>query len=664
MRSKTSSFNKEIIKQDFRNVGWISIVYFLGLFFIVPMQLFMEFGRDEPRITDDHGLFGGIFAYELQSLFLIVMPALMAVFLFRYLHVKGASDFAHSFPMKRGKLFHHHILSGIILLILPILLNYLVLVVTAGVTDVTEYYTIGNASYWLWLFTTMSLLIFAAGVFVGTLTGMSAVQGVLTFILLFLPVGLYVLIAFHLTSYIKGYSGDMVLDRSLQYFSPLVDLLEYRSYGPEEVSLPVEALSLFIYGGIAVLFYIVSVWLYKKRPLEAAGRALAVRALNPVFKLGVTFCFALFGGMYFSVAQNTYSWMITGYFIGGTFGLAAASMLLEKTWRIFNMKNVKGWLGYGVAAGVLIAAIPLLWQNYESYVPEQNEVEKVYISSGYWEYQQLADHDMKVPYITSEAAIQSAIDLHEKLINVSNPLKKGEDYFFFVYQMKDGSEIYRQYRIDDEKVRDEKKAVYETQEYKSIQYPVLALDVSEINQLLMHPYSGRSGKDLYDPEKISAFMEGLKQDLEQLSYDEMVTPRGLDTGVTFTVNGTRENPYYVRLYPSYENTMEWLKEEGMYEQVMTQAEDVQRAEVYRWPQSLDDRYSRPRFVFERLRGDDIEPLEVTNHAQIETLFEGQANKEEGAYLIAFYFDKNDPEPYEVLSFDEGDALGFIKEHFE
>ncbi|RDY72505.1 hypothetical protein DXT76_01515 [Halobacillus trueperi] len=213
-------------------------------------------------------------------------------------------------------------------------------------------------------------------------------------------------------------------------------------------------------------------------------------------------------------------------------------------------------------------------------------------------------------------------------------------------------------------MRDEKKSVYETQEYKSIQYPVLALDVSEINQLLMHPYSGQVGKDLYDPEKISAFMEVLKQDLEQLSYDEMVTPKGLDTGVTFTVNGTRENPYYVRLYPSYENTMEWLKEEGMYEQVMTQAEDVQRAEVYSWPQSLDDRYSRPRFVFERLRGDDIEPLEVTKNAQIETLFEGKANKEEGAYLVAFYFDKNDPEPYEVLSFDEGDAPNFIKEHFE
>ncbi len=664
MRSKTSSFNKEMIKQDFRNVGWISIVYFLGLFFIVPMQLFMEFGRDEPRITDDRGLFGGIFAYELQSLFLIVMPVLMAVFLFRYLHVKGASDFAHSFPMKRGKLFHHHILSGIILLILPILLNYLVLVITAGVTDVTEYYTLANASYWLWLFTTMSLLLFVAGVFVGTLTGLSAVQGVLTYILLVLPVGLYGLIAFHLSAYIKGYSGDMVLDRSLQYFSPLVDLLEYRSYGPEEVSVPVEALSLFIYGGIAILFYVASVWLYKKRPLEAAGRALAVSALNPVFKLGVTFCFALFGGMYFSVAQNTYSWMITGYFIGGTFGFAAASMLLEKTWRVFNLKNVKGWLGYGVAAGVIIAAIPLLWQNYETYVPEQDEVEKVYISGGYWSYQELIDHELDVPYITSEEGVQSALNLHDQLIEVSDPLKDGEDSFFFVYELKNGDEVYRQYQISEERVRKEKKAVYETKEYKSIQYPVLGLDSSDIDQLLIHPDAGPGGEELYDPEKISSFMEALKQDINELSYDQMVAPRGLSSGVSFVVDGERDHPYHAQIFPSYESTIEWMKQEGVYEQMMIQPENIHRVEVYEWPENRDYPHDYVHYVFDRLKESGVEPLEVTDKDQIESLLQGRENQEDGKYIIAFYFDDRNTNHYDLLSFDEGDAPEFIKEHFE
>ncbi|WP_075038032.1 DUF6449 domain-containing protein [Halobacillus dabanensis] len=664
MRSKTSSFNKEIIKQDFRNVGWISIVYFLGLFFIVPMQLFMEMSKEEPSIPDDRGLFGSIFAYELQLFFLFIMPLLMAVFLFRYLHVKGASDFAHSFPMKRGKLYQHHIVSGVILLILPILLNYLILIITAGAVDVQDYYTVTNLGYWLWLFSTMTLLIFMVGVFVGTLTGLSAVQGILTYILLFLPAGLYVLIAFHLSSYIKGYSGDVVLERSIQYFSPLVDLVEFQRYAPDPAEVPVEKLPLIIYGLVAAAFYVLSLFLYKKRSLESAGRALAVTALNPVFKVGVTFCFALFGGMYFTVSQNEYSWMIMGYFIGGTFGYAAASMLLEKTWRVFNWRHLKGWFGYGAVTCALIAIIPFLWQNYESYVPKSSEVEKVFVSNGYWQYQRMVDEEMEIPFITSVESIQSTIDLHEQLIEVSNPLEDGRDSFFFVYRMEDGSEIYRQYRVDEQEVAEAKKAVYETEEYKKIEYPVLGLDPDKVNRLHIGSYSGQGGKEFYDPELIAGFVEVLKEDIEGISYEDMVTPRGLYSNVHFTVNGNPDNPFHVQLHPSFERTMGWLKEKGFYEEAMTLPADIHRADVYRWPENRDFSNNHVRLIVERLKEEGIEPLEFTSDEKIGSLMKGQQNQEDGAYIVAFYFDERNSDHYEVLSFGKEDAPDFIKEHFE
>ncbi|CDQ21447.1 ABC-2 type transport system permease protein [Halobacillus karajensis] len=664
MRSKTLSFNKEIIKQDFRNVGWVSIVYFLGLFFTLPMQLFMEMSREEPRIPNGHGLFSSIFTYELQLFFLFVMPVLMAVFLFRYLHVKGASDFAHSFPMKRGRLFNHHILSGVILLILPILLNYLILFITAGVADVESYYKVTNLSYWLWLFSSMTLLIFMVGVFVGTLTGLSAVQGILTYILLVLPAGLYTLIAFHLSSYIKGYSGDVVLEQSIQYFSPLADLVKFQRYGPDTAEVPVGTIPLIIYSVVMAVFYIASLFLYKKRPLESAGRALAVRALNPVFKVGVTFCFALFGGMYFTVSQYEYGWMITGYLIGGTVGYAGASMLLEKTWRIFNGRHLKGWFAYGAFTGALIALIPFLWQNYESYVPERSEVDRVYVSGGYWQYQSMVNEEMDIPFITSPEAIQSTIDLHEQLIEVSDPLEGGRDYFFFVYQMKDGSEIYRQYSVDDKEVSEAKKAVYETEGYKNIQYPVLALESDKVNQISIDSYSGQGRKEFYDPEQITGFMEAVKEDIEGMSYEDIVTPRGLYSGVHFTVDGDPDNPFHFQLHLSFEKTMDWLKQEGFYEEAMTLPEDIHRADVYRWPQNHDFPHTDARFILDRLKEAGVEPLEVKGNEEIGSLMEGQSNQEKGAYIVAFYFDERYSDHYEVLSFDNGQAPGFIKEHFE
>lgn len=664
MRSKTFSFNKEIIKQDFRNVGWISIVYFLGLFFLGPMQLFMVMSSEEPRITDDRGLFGQVFTYELQVFFLLVMPLLMAVFLFRYLHIKGASDFAHSFPVKRKRLFNHHIVSGLILLLVPILLNYFILLISAGVMDVEQYYTISNVNYWLWLFSTMTVLIFMAGVFVGTLTGLSAVQGILTYILLFLPAGLYGLIAFHLSSYINGYSGDVALERSIQYFSPIVDLIDFQRFGPGQDFVPVEGFPLIAYGIAAFVFYVVSIFIYKNRKLESASHALAVTSLNPVFKFGVTFCFALFGGMYFSIAQNEYGWMITGYFIGGTLGFTAATMLLEKTWRVFNGKQIKIWFAYGLSVGIVLAVIPLLWQNYESYVPEENEVEKVFISSDYWQYQQLLEKEIEIPFITSPEGIQSTILLHEQLIEESDPLEGGDDNLLLVYRMEDGSEVYRRYSVDEEKVSEAKRSVFDTDEYKEIQYPVLTLDASGVDQIMLSTYAGPAERELYDPVQIEGFLEALKHDLYNLSYEDMIGPRGLHTNVSFTVNGNQENPYYTSIYHSFERTKEWLKQEGLYEQMMVQTDDIQKAEVYRWPDDQDYAYNHARFVFDRLIEEGREPLEVTGSEKIEGLLQGRANQKEGEYIVALYFDERNPGHNEILTFVEGEAPMFIQEHFE
>src|SRR5690625_6436383 len=45
MRLKTSWFKGELFKQNFRQVGWISLIYFILLFFAVPLNIFMTFNQ-------------------------------------------------------------------------------------------------------------------------------------------------------------------------------------------------------------------------------------------------------------------------------------------------------------------------------------------------------------------------------------------------------------------------------------------------------------------------------------------------------------------------------------------------------------------------------------------------------------------------------------------
>ncbi|WP_062515786.1 DUF6449 domain-containing protein [Halobacillus sp. KGW1] len=671
MPLKTSSFNREIIKQDYRNVGWIAIVYFFGLFFFGPMQVWMSMSQKEPDFYNGTGMFEGAFLYEAQVVFVYLLPVLMAIFLFRYIQVRGAADFAHSFPVKRPALFMHHILSGASLLLAPLLLNYILLLVTALAADVSAYYTLGNLGYWLLLMVVITLLFFSVTVFIGMLTGLSAVQGVLSYIFLLLPAGLYALISYLLSSTVKGFSQNVILNESLDKFSPLLDIVVFeRSYyvsGEGEVAgeLPVANMSLLIYGAAAVFFYFAALYLYKKRPLEAASNALASPILHPVFKFGTMFCSALFGGMYFGLTQNSHSWMIAGFVIGGTIGYLLIVMLIEKTWRIFIWKHAKGWAGYALITAVMIAVIPFLWKGYESYIPSAGEVEKVYFGNGYYQYEESQREGSNYSFVRSKEAIEQVRAVHESLIAESEPLEKSGEDFFIGYQLDNGKEVLRQYYVDRKEITEGLKELYETEEYKNMHYPILQADISNIGKVDLYPVTnGSEMPRLYDPEKISGFVEALRKDLEGLTYEEMVDPKGFGTNIDFTVSGMENRGFLsTSVYPSYEHTMEWLKEEDLYEEVMVDSSMVDKVEVYPLGNDKYDTYDFEGYAM-ALQGEGYTPMTLNSADQIEAVMNADENWRENGYLFVYYLKGEDSENKVYLSMEEAEAPDFVKEHFE
>lgn len=670
MHSKTSLFNKEIFKQDFRAVGWVSIIYFLGLFFLVPLPLFMDMNTAGPltsAVESDGGLFGPMFAFELQAVFLLILPVLMAVFLFRYLQTKDASDFAHSLPISRGRLLHHHLLSGVVLLLIPILVNYFILVVTSSIVDVSGYFTMGNAAYWLAIFSVVSILLFMTGVFVGTLTGLSAVHAVITYILLLFPAGMYLLFSYYLDMTINGFSGVIAQEETIQYLSPITDVLTADASGGDISYLPLSQVSLWLYAAAAVVFYGLSYFIYQRRALETATKAVTVSALQPVFKFGVTFCTALLGGMYFGLSLASYGWMVFGWVLGGTFGYTAALMLLEKTWRVGNIRFIKNGLVYTVGAGAALALLPLCWQGYESYIPDQQDVVKAYISEGYGEYEQYQRDGTPIPYITSGEGIESVLNVHEALVEYSDSMEKGEDYFFINYELENGRKVQRQYQTDDPRIEAARQVVYETEEGRILQYPVLTLDDEQVKSIDLQPNGQGSPQTITGAEKISGLLMALKEDLRSQSYEEMVHPTGMYSWLSFRVEsetGDRlPNPFETMVYEGYEKTTSWLKKEGLYKEFMVGPEDIAQAEVFEWPDELlSEKY--PRFIYNRLLEQDVEPLAVESEDKIAPLLHGSHDQDEGAYIVALYYDDSNKEHNEILTFSKENAPDFIRQHFE
>src|SRR5699024_7234382 len=107
MQLKKSWYKNELFKQNFRQVGWISLIYFLLLFFSLPLNVFMTYSNPEKNQIYARSVFEFGLGVQLFALFLV--PVLMAMFILRYLHQKDASDFLHGLPIKRSHLLWQQI---------------------------------------------------------------------------------------------------------------------------------------------------------------------------------------------------------------------------------------------------------------------------------------------------------------------------------------------------------------------------------------------------------------------------------------------------------------------------------------------------------------------------------------------------------------------------
>ena len=664
MPSKTSSFKKELLKQDFRNVGWIGIVYLVGLLFLLPMNLVMSLPDMLYREPNEHGLFSQMFSYELQGMLLCVIPVLMGIFLMRYMHVRSSSDFMHSLPIRREKLFHYHLLSGLIFLIVPILMTGLVLLLFIGTTDVSFFYSIGDLGYWVLVMIGITVVVFMASVFVGTLTGLSAVQGVLTYILLLFPVGIYGLVAYNVGFFVTGISSDSVMRDNVEYYSPIVDVFAFTPALQGEQPLPVEYTSIAIYFGFSVLFYAIALIAYKNRLLESASQAIAISWLKPIFIFGVSFCLALLSGLYFGESQGSYYGLVFGYIVGGVLGYLLSTMVIEKTWRVFSAAHWKAFAKYAAIVSIVLVVLPISFQPFEGFVPNQDEVQGVFVGNGYHEYKRTSQSGHP-DLMQSEEAIAATRELHSELIDRAEPFSESTNRHFIVYQLENGESVYRSYFLDREKVEENFKQLAATKEYKELTYPITQLSLSEVLGVNLAPkLSPVTDVNLFDEQKLSEFWEVLKKDIYDLSYESMTKTNTAASTLYVQLKdrdySDRPN-YNLSIDRSYTETTEWLKEQGLYEEAFLEAEDIEKVEVYPWKPS----YNSPLRAYRNIESDgEIDSFTVDGSDEIESLLQTEESWSNPEYLLVFHPNlKSGGSEERATSISASEAPDFIKQHF-
>ncbi|MBM4762760.1 DUF6449 domain-containing protein [Bacillus sp. B15-48] len=655
MPSKISLLNKEIILQIIRSTGWISIVYFLGLFFALPLRMIMLYSDEKERLQQ-YGPVNNLFEYnfEIQFVLMMVIPILLSIFLFRFLHVKEAADLLHSLPLRRGKIFHHYSLSGIMALFLPLFLIALIVLFVHSVLDLSIYFQVKDIFYWFGVMILLNMLLFIVGIFVAMMTGISAVQAVLTYIMLLFPVGFTVLSFTNLKYFLFGFPGDYYLNDNVLTLSPL-------TYATELQRRIVQWNEVGVYVALIFIFYGLSLYFYKKRKIESASEAIAFVRLRGVFKYGVTFCTMLLGGMYFGEVQNNSTfWTIFGYLIGTVIGYYIAEMLLQKTWRVFH--HLKGLFLYVGIVIVLIGVVQTLG-FYENKVPEQDEVKNVILADSPYGYgnQEFYSHLFVPLPLEENKNIEAVRKLHQQIIDdkkVNIDLAENEylKTAFFLYELNNGKKVIRQYRVHEKIYEDLYKPIYESSEYKVASNEIFHIDVESVNHVSFRANGpGKRDVIIHDQEELKELIKVLQADNLNESHEDSVYFSGRGSMIEFFIG---DNYYlYLHFKPTYNQLNQWLEERNLLKQTRVVPDDLSSIEIVKWD-SIE--FTHHEDISGKIANSD-EVMKITDKEQMDEVLNNAGWGPVHQYIAVLHYEGT--EHTEILYIDEPHSPDFVRSYF-
>jgi len=421
----------------------------------------------------------------------------------------------------------------------------------------------------------------------------------------------------------------------------------------------ISAKAVLLYTVFVFISYVLSLLIYKKRNIEAASEAIAFRALKVVFKYGVAFCMMLLGGMYFDAMQNKFAWLIFGYAGGGIIGYFAAEMLLQKTWTVFG--RVKG-LGYFAVSMAVLILITQAFAPYEKKVPELDEIKSVtYANQVYMD-----PNDRFAPKpLSQQENIEAVRKFHESIIKnekTNEQAMESQEFALFIYELKNGDKLVRQYTIDRFDYESQMKEIYESLEYKHAYQPIFKMNTDEITSIRINKHITESPLTITDEEKIDQAIEILKKEIEQEPFSIDYYSKGNTSSIEI-MSGIN-NYDHIELKHSYKSFLKWLDENGMLKKAIVTPDDIDHIVV------TNDSIEQEQFkeypeeeIINRIMNDES-ALKLSEHDQVLSAIEnaGYGWFNEAPYTAIFVYKTGNHK--EIRSFSDKDVPAFIKEHFQ
>lgn len=458
MKQKTSYFNWGISRSYLKRCWPLWAVYFavllLCLLAAIPDYLSRSYGGDfNSLFSSVNGMILNVARASFVISFFTAILAAMVVY--SYLYNTRACGMMNSLPIRRETAFITAYLTGLVPLILADVLTALI------TYAVYAHYGVINFKY---------LMVFVAYAVMGNVAffGFASFCAVLTGNIAVLPMvyGILNVLAYVANSAFNALRdfltyGYISFVGNIRRLSPIIALTDSRDLDYEDImAVGADGLQhatgeFTIHGTWLVVAYCaaglilaaLALVIYRKRDMERAGDVVAIPVLKPVFKYcmsvgcGVVCAIAFYDGLFrssFGSTGKTAVIMTVLMVLGAGVGYFAAEMLMQKTLDVFH----HGWKGYLITACALVAftaGIELDVTGYETAQPKLDEIENVYINSGYGDTTMLESRD----------EIAAVLDYHREVIDGKHINENAEKTrcFNVCYTLKNGETFARDYTI-------------------------------------------------------------------------------------------------------------------------------------------------------------------------------------------------------------------------
>lgn len=575
MNSKTSFFNKSVIRSDFKRLWWLAAIQTLLIFISFTLILLMDL-RDFERVASERFADSVIYHNGVGSFFFsCTIPVAASTLLFSYLNSSKAVSCTHAMPIKRGTFFTSHMLSGAVLLILPVIVNVIILLLYRLDPTVAVAYRLSHLAIWAGIYLLYSMVVFTGSAMICMLVGNSIAAIALTYVIAFLPYLAESLVYYFMEEQLWGYVGG--IQNHLSHFLYIAPL--------QICSHPLNIVKYLVF---MLIFIAAAYLLYKARALENNGEVLAFPKLRPIFVYGVAVFLGMVGYAYLNAMMDTSS--IFALIPFGVVGIFGASMLVKKT---LNPKvGFKPALIFCVGVCILNFLFAFDFTGFERKVPSVDSVESVVFDNGvnmsdltyFVDGKDLIYENNPNP-LTSSEDIEKITELHKRRISDKKDRKAfgySENCFEFVisYKLKNGKSLTRRYIADYKEDKDLLEPIIETDEVRHNYFPILNDDgrileyVEVCNQTSDDGYTSES---FTDKDILNKFYEALRYDTEHTQYDyfsgreragsyigivSKIPAKYSDgTNVPFKNLPTMSETYYIR--SDYQKTLELLASLGI-----------------------------------------------------------------------------------------------------